>query len=76
MDLLLCAFRSTFENMAVFNYNSTLSFVQWKFAFLSLGRPEYLQDGDVVAARFQVSLSKMICYLLFLAGLFVIPQLG
>lgn len=28
--------------------------MQWKFAFLSLGRPEYLQDGDVVASRFQV----------------------
>jgi len=28
-------------------------FSKWKFAFLSLGRPEYLQDGDVVAARFQ-----------------------
>jgi ubiquitin carboxyl-terminal hydrolase 7 len=28
--------------------------VQWKFAFLSLGRPEYLQDGDIVASRFQV----------------------
>ena len=34
-------------------------FVQWKFAFLSLGRPEYLQDGEVVAARFQVSRVKM-----------------
>ncbi len=28
--------------------------MQWKFAFLSLGRPEYLQDGDIVASRFQV----------------------
>ncbi|KAJ7569840.1 hypothetical protein O6H91_01G097400 [Diphasiastrum complanatum] len=28
-------------------------FVKWKFAFLSLGRPEYLQDSDVVATRFQ-----------------------
>jgi ubiquitin carboxyl-terminal hydrolase 7 len=28
-------------------------FSKWKFAFLSLGRPEYLQDGDVVASRFQ-----------------------
>ena len=28
---------------------------QWKFAFLSLGRPEYLQDSDIVSSRFQVS---------------------
>ncbi|XP_060968980.1 ubiquitin C-terminal hydrolase 12-like isoform X3 [Cannabis sativa] len=28
-------------------------FAKWKFAFLSLGRPEYLQDSDVVASRFQ-----------------------
>jgi hypothetical protein len=34
-------------------------FVQWKFAFLSLGRPEYLQDSDIVSSRFQVSLSHM-----------------
>lgn len=28
-------------------------FSKWKFAFLSLGRPEYLQDSDVVSNRFQ-----------------------
>nr|QEP51817.1 ubiquitin carboxyl-terminal hydrolase 12-like protein [Pinus massoniana] len=28
-------------------------FAKWKFAFLSLGRPEYLQDTDVVYHRFQ-----------------------
>ncbi|KAG6693931.1 hypothetical protein I3842_09G025300 [Carya illinoinensis] len=28
-------------------------FLKWKFAFLSLGRPEYLQDSDVVSSRFQ-----------------------
>ncbi|KAH7541842.1 hypothetical protein FEM48_Zijuj02G0010400 [Ziziphus jujuba var. spinosa] len=28
-------------------------FAKWKFAFLSLGRPEYLQDYDVVSNRFQ-----------------------
>ncbi|KAJ6813606.1 ubiquitin carboxyl-terminal hydrolase 12-like [Iris pallida] len=28
-------------------------FAKWKFAFLSLGRPEYLQDTDVVSTRFQ-----------------------
>ncbi|CAK9266793.1 unnamed protein product [Sphagnum jensenii] len=28
-------------------------FAKWKFAFLSLGCPEYLQDGDIVASRFQ-----------------------
>ncbi|CAN1258517.1 Ubiquitin C-terminal hydrolase 12 [Linum perenne] len=27
-------------------------FSKWKFAFLSLGRPEYLQDSDVVSTRF------------------------
>ncbi|KAI4384336.1 hypothetical protein MLD38_002507 [Melastoma candidum] len=28
-------------------------FAKWKFAFVSLGRPEYLADSDVVSARFQ-----------------------
>ncbi|KAJ6892679.1 ubiquitin carboxyl-terminal hydrolase 13-like isoform X1 [Populus alba x Populus x berolinensis] len=28
-------------------------FSKWKFAFLSLGRPEYLQDSDIVSNRFQ-----------------------
>ncbi|XP_027344839.1 ubiquitin carboxyl-terminal hydrolase 12-like isoform X4 [Abrus precatorius] len=28
-------------------------FSKWKFAFLSLGRPEYLQDSDIVSGRFQ-----------------------
>ncbi|XP_076911421.1 ubiquitin C-terminal hydrolase 12-like isoform X1 [Bidens hawaiensis] len=28
-------------------------FSKWKFAFLSLGRPTYLQDSDVVSNRFQ-----------------------
>ncbi|KAI9153875.1 hypothetical protein LWI28_017843 [Acer negundo] len=28
-------------------------FSKWKFAFLSLGRPEYLQDTDIVFNRFQ-----------------------
>ncbi|RZC77834.1 hypothetical protein C5167_002235 [Papaver somniferum] len=27
--------------------------LQWKFAFISLGRPEYLQDSDIVSSRFQ-----------------------
>lgn len=27
---------------------------QWKFAFLSLGRPEYLEDSDILFNRFQV----------------------
>lgn len=27
---------------------------QWKFAFLSLGRPTYLQDSDIVSSYFQV----------------------
>ncbi|KAI3734586.1 hypothetical protein L6452_14057 [Arctium lappa] len=28
-------------------------FSKWKFAFLSLGRPTYLQDSDIVSSRFQ-----------------------
>ncbi|XP_024515070.1 ubiquitin carboxyl-terminal hydrolase 12 [Selaginella moellendorffii] len=28
-------------------------FSKWKFAFLSLGRPDYLHNGDIVASRFQ-----------------------
>ncbi|XP_012835827.1 PREDICTED: ubiquitin carboxyl-terminal hydrolase 12-like [Erythranthe guttata] len=28
-------------------------FLKWKFAFLSLGRPEYLEDSDIVSSRFQ-----------------------
>ncbi|KAK4275973.1 hypothetical protein QN277_018978 [Acacia crassicarpa] len=28
-------------------------FAKWKFAFLSLGRPEYLQDSDIISTRFQ-----------------------
>ncbi|KAF9676494.1 hypothetical protein SADUNF_Sadunf08G0007800 [Salix dunnii] len=28
-------------------------FSKWKLAFLSLGRPEYLQDSDIVSSRFQ-----------------------
>lgn len=27
---------------------------QWRFAFLSLGRPEYLEDTEVLSTRFQV----------------------
>ncbi|KAI3916569.1 hypothetical protein MKW98_026311 [Papaver atlanticum] len=28
-------------------------FAKWRFAFLSLGRPDYLEDSDVVSSRFQ-----------------------
>jgi ubiquitin carboxyl-terminal hydrolase 7 len=28
-------------------------FCKWNFAFISLGRPEYLQDPDIVSTRFQ-----------------------
>ncbi|PNY14020.1 ubiquitin carboxyl-terminal hydrolase 12-like protein [Trifolium pratense] len=28
-------------------------FLKWKFAFVSLGRPEYLQDSDIISNRFQ-----------------------
>lgn len=29
--------------------------IQWKFASFSMGRPDYLQDTDVVYTRFQVN---------------------
>ncbi|CAH1430873.1 unnamed protein product [Lactuca virosa] len=28
-------------------------FSKWKFAFLSLGHPTYLQDSDIISTRFQ-----------------------
>lgn len=28
--------------------------LQWRFAFLSLGRPEYLEDSEILSTRFQV----------------------
>ncbi|KAJ3697580.1 hypothetical protein LUZ61_001285 [Rhynchospora tenuis] len=28
-------------------------FSKWKFAFLSMNRPDYLKDGDVISSRFQ-----------------------
>ncbi|XP_072978196.1 ubiquitin C-terminal hydrolase 12 isoform X1 [Typha angustifolia] len=28
-------------------------FAKWKFAFLSMNRPDYLQDSDIVSSRFQ-----------------------
>ncbi|KAL7198012.1 hypothetical protein ACSBR2_020518 [Camellia fascicularis] len=34
-------------------------FCKWKFAFLSMGLPEYLQDTDVVTNRFQVGISNL-----------------
>lgn len=35
---------------------------QWKFAFLSLGRPEYLADTDTVFNRFQVCFLSIIFF--------------
>lgn len=35
-------------------FNPFFIIIQWKFAFLSLGRPEYLQDSDIISSRFQV----------------------
>ncbi|CAM8884881.1 unnamed protein product [Rhodiola kirilowii] len=32
---------------------SAEEYSKWKFAFFSLGRPEYLQDSDIVSTRFQ-----------------------
>ncbi|KAI6673936.1 hypothetical protein NL676_001842 [Syzygium grande] len=29
------------------------AFAKWKFAFLSLGRPEYLEDSEILSNRFQ-----------------------
>lgn len=34
---------------------------QWKFAFLSLGRPDYLEDNEIVFNRFQVPPSSASC---------------
>jgi len=34
--------------------NQTLLFGQWKFAYISLGRPDYFEDSDTVAVKFQV----------------------
>jgi ubiquitin carboxyl-terminal hydrolase 7 len=28
-------------------------FSKWKFAYISLGRPDYFEDSDTVASRFQ-----------------------
>jgi len=28
-------------------------FSKWKFAFISMNRPDYLQDSDVITSRFQ-----------------------
>ncbi|KAI8556275.1 hypothetical protein RHMOL_Rhmol05G0240000 [Rhododendron molle] len=42
--------------MSSFNVLSAInvfSFSQWKFAVLSLGRPEYLLDSDIVCNRVQ-----------------------
>jgi hypothetical protein len=36
------------------SFNYIFLFGQWKFAFFSLGRPEYLEDSDIVSSRFQV----------------------
>lgn len=41
------------RNVSLFSF---IFHLQWKFAFLSLGRPEYLQDSDIVSSRFQVSI--------------------
>lgn len=67
---ILCFFLSNFSlndgNFIVYKYQLVnlmliylifilcFLFGQWKFSFFSLGRPEYLQDSDIVSSRFQV----------------------
>ena len=48
------------------SYIFSFIYVQWKFAFMSMGRPEYLQDSDVVYNRFQVFTSS---HLVFFYGI-------
>lgn len=48
-----------FHNWYIFS-PCCLSF-QWKFAFVLHGRPEYLQDSDIVCARFQVCQYSFSC---------------
>lgn len=48
-NLVICCQRTTHHEIW---HHHLLN--QWKFAFVSLGRPEYLQDLDVVSNRFQV----------------------
>ena len=43
--------------------NQTLLFGQWKFAYISLGRPDYFEDSDTVAVKFQVQSGFYICLL-------------
>jgi hypothetical protein len=33
---------------------------QWKFAYISLGRPDYFEDSDIVATRFQVVMLNLL----------------
>ncbi|KAK7839249.1 ubiquitin carboxyl-terminal hydrolase 13 [Quercus suber] len=40
-------------------------FAKWKFAFLSQGRPEYLQDSDIVSSHFQIVLTFFFNVFLF-----------
>lgn len=52
--------------LLLFPFSYLLLFVmQWKFAFLSLGRPDYLQDFEVISNRFQVCLVLLITQLCF-----------
>lgn len=40
--------------LLTFSSNQCSFFGQWKFAYISLGRPDYFEDSDIVATKFQV----------------------
>jgi len=40
--------------------------LQWKFAYISLGRPDYFEDSDIVATKFQVYLLKQLLPVAFI----------
>ncbi|KAM3273304.1 hypothetical protein ACQJBY_042940 [Aegilops geniculata] len=51
-------------------------FAKWKVAFISMNRPEYLQDIDAVSARFQASFSSDLTEERCLWSLGTIPWFG
>ena len=57
--LLSCCHTCLLLNVISFFLMHFVVSVQWKFAFLSLGRPEYLLDSDIVSSRFQVCLPAL-----------------
>ncbi|XP_078150987.1 ubiquitin C-terminal hydrolase 12-like [Carex rostrata] len=46
-------------------------FAKWNFAFLSMNRPEYLKDSDVISSYFQVNNSYLLLNLFSFVCIFV-----